>query len=232
MANKIPAITGAVLPMVGLTIWMTVLREGAPTIEEFFLGPLLVGCSMIFWILFLHIRMCRESVGSLGFVPGPIVMDLLIGIGLGVAFLALKWVEQPVLNTLFPPRPPSEEIITLLRGIAGSNVLLVLWLGPVVWIGVAGFEELWRAFMLRHTSDLLRGPAGRWTAIVVVAILVGLAHSYQGPGGVLSIGLKSVLMGWFFLARGRIVPLIVAHGVYDSVQVIAAVAELRHAFPG
>jgi len=41
-----------------------------------------------------------------------------------------------------------------------------------------------------------------------------------------SIGFKSVLMGWFFMATGRTRALIVSHAVYDSVQIIMAVIAL------
>jgi membrane protease YdiL (CAAX protease family) len=58
---------------------------------------------------------------------------------------------------------------------------------------------------------------------------LSLAHSYQGPAAALSIGFKSVLMGGYFLATGRLWPLIVAHAVYDSVQIVAAVVAMRAA---
>ena len=54
-------------------------------------------------------------------------------------------------------------------------------------------------------------------------MLIGLAHGYQGPAAFLSITLKSVLAGWYFLSSGRVRPLIVAHAVYDSVQIAMAV---------
>ena len=58
---------------------------------------------------------------------------------------------------------------------------------------------------------------------------IGLAHAYQGPAAVISLTLKSVLMGWYFRRAGRVRTLIVAHAVYDSVQIAAAVYMLRHA---
>jgi membrane protease YdiL (CAAX protease family) len=36
-----------------------------------------------------------------------------------------------------------------------------------------------------------------------------------------------MLMGWFFMATGRIRALIVAHALYDSIQIIFAVVSIR-----
>jgi len=124
--------------------------------------------------------------------------------------MLVRTLEQPLLSSLFEQRPPSEEIIQLIHGVSSNLWLLALWLGPVVWIGIAGFEELWRVFVL-------------------VSALIGMAHGYQGPAAILSIGFKSVLMGWFFMATGRTRALIVSHVVYDSVQIVMAVVAIRAA---
>ena len=226
-ATQMLAALAAIVPMIALTIWMYVIRDNAPGISEFFLGPLLVGGGMIFWLSLLHVVVCRDKVDSLGFHRGGFARDIFIGSAMGVAFLLLKFIEQPVLNELFAPRPPSDEIILLLRTVSSDPMLLALWLGPVVWLGVAGFEELWRVFVLRRFWNLVSGPVGKWAVLLAVSALIGLAHAYQGPAAIMSIGVKSVIMGWYFKYAGRIGPLIVAHAVYDSVQVVMAVVAIR-----
>jgi membrane protease YdiL (CAAX protease family) len=111
------------------------------------------------------------------------------------------------------------------------GLLLALWLAPVVWIGVAGFEELWRAFMLRRLWRVWRGRAGRWGGLLAVSALFGLIHCYQGTAAVVSIGLMSILVGWFFMSTGRIRAMIVAHALFDSIQIVAAVVAIRQALP-
>jgi hypothetical protein len=64
---QIPAAIAAIIPMAALTVWMYLLRDSVPGVNEFFLGPLLVGGGMIFWLLFLHLVVCRDSLQSLGF---------------------------------------------------------------------------------------------------------------------------------------------------------------------
>jgi membrane protease YdiL (CAAX protease family) len=54
-----------------------------------------------------------------------------------------------------------------------------------------------------------------------------MAHGYQGPAAVLSIGIQSVALGSFYMATGRIRALIVAHALYDSIQIVLAVVVIR-----
>jgi membrane protease YdiL (CAAX protease family) len=102
-----------------------------------------------------------------------------------------------------------------------------LWLGPVAWVGVAGFEELWRVVILRRLWLVFGSPAGSWVVLVMVSALVGALRGYQGPAAMVSIGFKSLLMGWYFKAAGRTRTLIVSHAVYDSVQIILVVLAIR-----
>lgn len=86
-----------------------------------------------------------------------------------------------------------------------------------------------RAVVLRRLWAVFPGRAGAWGVILLVSLLVGLAHGYQGPAAVISIGFKSVLMGWYFLQTGRVRSLVVAHAVYDSVQIVMAVVQIHEA---
>ena len=220
----------AVIPMALLTSWMYLIRDSTPNQSEFFLGPLLFGGGMIFWLLFLHIVVSRDKLQSLGFRIDGFWLDVVTGTGLGLGFLLLRSLTQPLLNEVFARRPPSEEILQLIYSVSNNTWLLILWLGPVVWIGIAAFEELWRCFLLRRLWNVFTSKAGRWMVSIVVSGLIGLAHGYQGPAAIISIGFKSILMAWFFMSTGRIRALIVAHAVYDSVQIVMAVVAIRKAF--
>ena len=226
-AGQLLAAAAAILPMAALTFWMYLVRDSAPGLAEFFLGPLLVGGGMIFWVLYLHLVPCRDSLTSLGLMGAGWWRDLVIGIMLGGAFLLLKSLTQPVLNACFAPRPPNPEIMQLIYAVSRDPWLLALWLGPVVWLGIAGFEELWRVFVLRRLWNVFPGSAGRWLVLLIVSTLIGLAHGYQGPAAIVSIGFKSILMGGYFMAFSRARPLIVSHAVYDSAQIIMAVVAIN-----
>lgn len=224
---QVAAGIAAIVPMGALTAWMYVFRDSAPSLAEFFLGPLLAGGAMIFWLLFLHLVMCRDSLQTLGFRISGFWRDLATGVVLGLAFLLLKYLTDPFLRGLFEPRPPSEEIMKLIFSVASEPMLLALWLGPVVWVGIAGFEELWRVVVLRRFWAVCPGTLGKWGVLLVVSVLIGVAHGYQGPASIVSITIKSVLMGWFFMVTGRTRPLIVAHALYDSLQIAMAVISIQ-----
>ena len=224
---QVAAALAAIIPMTALGVWMYVLRDSTPSTHEFFSGPLLFGGGMIFWLLFLHIVVCRDDPRTLGFKMDGLWKDVAIGAALGAGFLLLKTLTQPVLNSLFDSRPPSSEIIQLIQGVSSDPWLLALWLGPVVWIGIAGFEELWRVFVLRRLWNVFPTVPGKWVVLLLVSVLIGIAHGYQGPASIISIGFKSILAGWFFMATGRTRALIVSHAVYDSVQIVMAVVAIR-----
>jgi hypothetical protein len=227
---QISAAIAAIFPMALLTIWMYLIRDSVPAQSEFFLAPLLFGGGMIFWLLFLHIVVCRDNLQSLGLRIDGFWLDIITGISLGIGFLLLRSLTQPLLNGLFAPRPPSQEILQLIHSVSSNTWLLILWLGPVVWIGIATFEELWRCFVLRRLWNVFGRSGGQWMVLIGVSALIGLAHGYQGPAAIISIGFKSILMGWYFMASGRIRPLIVSHAIYDSVQIVMAVIAIREAF--
>jgi membrane protease YdiL (CAAX protease family) len=154
-------------------------------------------------------------------------IEALLGLALAGVLLALHHLTGPLLAGLFPPQPPPREMLDLLHGLSRSPVLLALWLGPVVWIGIAGFEELWRVHLLRRLWRIWPGPLGRWIVVAVSAGLVAGVHLYQPPAVMLSIGLLSLLKGAFYLLTGRFWALVVAHALYDSVQVVAIVIAIR-----
>ncbi len=218
---------GLLLPMAGIACWVYLTQDGGMTVGGMFLGPLLGGGTLIFWILFLHLVVCGDGLSILGFRWDRPGFDALLGTGLAVTQLAFHFAFEAVAPLLFPPRSPSPQILELISGVARSPWLLALWLGPVVWIGVAVFEELARAFLLRRLWLSWLRAAGRWGTIVIVSAVIGLVHSYQGPAAVVSVGCQSLLLGWVYLRTGRIYALIVSHALYDSVQIAFAVVMIR-----
>ncbi|WP_462418305.1 CPBP family intramembrane glutamic endopeptidase [Kytococcus sp. Marseille-QA3725] len=56
-----------------------------------------------------------------------------------------------------------------------------------------------------------------WAAVVVAALLRGVYHLYQGFAGGLGNVVMGLLFGAWFLRRGRVMPLVVAHVLIDLV---------------
>jgi membrane protease YdiL (CAAX protease family) len=219
----------AAAPIVAIALWMYVVREQPPTLGMMLGGPLVFGGILIVWNLLIHRVISGDRLTALGLKTDSKWAEVGQGVVLGIVLLALQMMLNPLLTRLFPPQPPPEQILELLGGLSRSPWLLALWLGPVVWFGIAGFEELWRVHMLRRLWRVLPGRAGNWAVIVGCATLVAGVHLYQPPAIMLSIGILSFLKGWYFMKTGRFWSMVVAHALFDSVQVVAIVIAFRGA---
>ena len=131
-----------------------------------------------------------------------------------------------MIHRLLPGPAGNPAILTLIRGLVRDPLLLALWLGPVVWIGIAAFEEFQRAFMLDLLTDIAPKTWHKALVLFLSAGLFGLAHLYQGPAGIAGTFLFAVVMGLYYLGRGRIGPMIIGHALYDSVQIIILVLQI------
>jgi hypothetical protein len=225
-ATQIAGALALAIPMGGIAWWVAATGDRV-TLATMFLGPMVGGGVLIVWILALQRFVCGDALAGLGFGRGRPEVDLALGVAVGVATLAFRPVFAATLGRVLPSRPPAPQILELLDGVVHDPRLLALWLGPVVWIGVALFEELARAFLLRRLWVVVPGSTARWGAVVLVSAFVGLGHLYQGVGAAVEIGIQSIALGAVFLVTGRLRALVVAHGVYDSVQIVAAVIAIR-----
>ena len=130
------------------------------TLRELLVGPLVGGGASIVWVLLVHRKIGGDRFASLGVRTDRVWLEVVCGVLLAGLLLVLHLGLSRPLNELFPPQPPPEEIVELLSGLSRRPALLALWLGPVVWIGIAGFEELWRVHLLRRLWHVWPGPGG------------------------------------------------------------------------
>jgi membrane protease YdiL (CAAX protease family) len=172
---------------------------------------------------------CGERLANIQLKPGKRYTDLAAGVLLGVLSLGMKMLQGVVQSRLMPSTsgPASQEVITLFSGIAQNSLLIAIWLGPVVWIGVAAFEELTRVFMLNRLWKIWPQPVTVWLVLVLSAVLFGLVHIYQDPLSMLFVFIQGLLYAWYYRQFGRVWPLIIAHAIYDSLQVIQVVMVFR-----
>jgi membrane protease YdiL (CAAX protease family) len=99
----------------------------------------------------------------------------------------------------------------------------------LVWVQAAFAEELvFRGFLLTRLELLLGGGlSATATALVGQALLFGVGHWYLGPRGVTTAGITGLILGVVYLCDGRnLVPLIGAHGLADSLSLIAIYARI------
>jgi len=100
-----------------------------------------------------------------------------------------------------------------------GNLSLFLFVLPFIWIFAAfGEEFFYRGFLMTKIARTFGQGRGAWVAAVLIqACLFGLAHSYQGPAGMVGTGLVGIIYGIATLAFGRsLLPAIIVHGVIDT----------------
>jgi hypothetical protein len=113
--------------------------------------------------------------------------------------------------------PDTDDVMALVRL---GPLYLVAWIVIVAWGSAAfGEELLWRGFLMDRL-ERLPGLRGHTAAVLSIqAGLFGLPHLYQGWSGVIVTGAVGLILGWMRLrTRGNLWPLIIAHGLVDTVM--------------
>jgi membrane protease YdiL (CAAX protease family) len=213
------AVFVGILPLYLFAFLFQLLRERTLELIELLVYPLVFGGGWMIVLLLLYRWLCRESLRTLQRKPGTMSRDIAHGLLLTLLFIIIAFLQQITLARWFASEP-APEIRTIMTGLNRQPWLLAVWLGPVVWIGVAGFEEIARVFLLSRLWHLWKGPAAAWTAIFLSAVLFGMVHMYQGTLGVISTGILGFICAWYYYSLGRLWPLIISHALYDSAWIV------------
>jgi membrane protease YdiL (CAAX protease family) len=107
-------------------------------------------------------------------------------------------------------------------GLVG-NAPKLLGMLAISWSTAAfGEELLFRGFLQSRLQALL--GTGRYAGVAAVllqTVAFGLAHAYQGPTGILSTAAIGLVFGLVVLRTRSLWPVIVAHGLIDTVSMVA-----------
>ena len=76
-----------------------------------------------------------------------------------------------------------------------------------------------RVFILTSLWKFSSNKTWMFIVIFIASVLIGLVHLSQGSYGIVTITVKSLVAGFFFCKYRRLLPLIVAHVLYDGLQV-------------
>jgi membrane protease YdiL (CAAX protease family) len=220
------AILLGILPVNLFMIWYRLTQTSAFTLTDMLVWPVVIGGGNILVILALNRFLLKEQFKSLESGKGTLLTDILWGVGLAAICLVILFIEQATFSQILPRgEPPSQEVIDMMTGLARNPLLLAIWLGPVVWIGVALFEELVRVFFMVCLWKLWDHKVWKISAIILVAVFTGLIHLYQGAFGIFSVSLQGLVIGFWYYRYRRLWPLVISHALYDSVQVIGFVMQ-------
>jgi hypothetical protein len=113
--------------------------------------------------------------------------------------------------------------VTRLDFLKGNLPALILMLS-VSWTTAAFGEEIvFRGFLLNRMASLETGVEHwAWIALIVQASVFGLAHAYQGLGGVIVTAALGAVLGVLTLvANGDLWPAIIVHGLINTASLTA-----------
>ncbi len=92
-----------------------------------------------------------------------------------------------------------------------SPVEKIAWVIIAVGAGISE-EVCFRGFVITRLN-LITGSI--WPGLFLGSLSFGISHGYQGGGGVVMISIYGLLFAFLFVARGSLVPCIIAHSLQD-----------------
>ncbi len=144
---------------------------------------------------------------------------LLLGIAVGVVY---QFFSLYVLEPLIVLLTGKSIELSQFASIEGNVFLLSLFLVLVWTLAAFGEELVNRGYLMNRVAELAGGSSVAWAvSLVVVSVLFGVAHLYQGISGVVANISAGLVYGALYLWSGRnLWAPIIAHGVYDTVALL------------
>ena len=142
---------------------------------------------------------------------------LLAGIGGAIFIGALQWLNLRRIGKMEGAAP--ELLRKLAQRLLPANLIEYLpYAALAITAGVCE-EFIYRGFVL---GALARAALPVWVSVILSAALFGLAHAYQGRGGIVSTGLFGILLALGRLGFGSLVPVMMWHAGLDLTAGVAA----------
>lgn len=220
LLKSIIALSVLVLIPLGIMVWIRIHQSTGFAGLELIVYPLLFGGASILMLCLIKKYFLKEPLTDFNAGAGNGYRDLHWGLLLAGSYFVLFYVERLTLSRVLRFNT-NTELLGLLLDMRQHPVLLLLWFGPVLWIGIALYEELIRVFFLTALWKWSSHKVWSWSVILISAVIFGLVHGYQGSYGMVTIALSSLISGYFFFRKKRLMPLVYAHVLYDGLQVAA-----------
>lgn len=150
--------------------------------------------------------------------PGPrFGWIVLLGVVGGALLEAQElFVTQPILTDLAGHGPDLSDF----KGMEGSLKWLTIGLAAVWTLAAFGEELVYRGWLMPRVAQLFGGKRAGWAAsLVLVSVLFGFAHGYQGWVGVTENVIDGLILGALYLIAGRnLWAAVIAHGIQDTID--------------
>ncbi len=150
-----------------------------------------------------------------------------VAIGIGYQYLSLSVIE-PLIARITGDLPNVSQFAPLI----GNTFFLFISIVLSWTLAAFGEELVYRGYLMNRVADVVGSNRVGWLlSLVVVSILFGVVHLYQGASGIITVTLTGLMVGGLYLATGRNlwVPIIV-HGVNDTLGFILIFLESTLAF--
>ena len=131
----------------GLMIWIRNHQSTGFASMELITYPLLFGGLSIVVLVVLKKYFLKEQLIDFNSGEGRWTTDIAWGLFLTVVYFMLFYLERLTLSDLLQSTP-NLELLGLMLDMRENPVLMLIWFGPVLWIGIALYEELIRVFIL------------------------------------------------------------------------------------
>jgi uncharacterized protein len=159
---------------------------------------------------------------QLGLVVHDRTTLLIAGIIGAVVIATLQWLNLRRVSRIPPEsRGPLQAIAE--RILPQTTVELPPYLALAITAGLCE-EFLYRGFAM---AALTRAGLRAWLVVLVSSILFGLAHSYQGRGGIVMTFVVGLVLGTSRLAYNSLVPAVFWHCAVDMMAGVAGRRYLR-----
>jgi hypothetical protein len=155
----------------------------------------------------------RELIGGRWRSVGDFLLDIVIALGVWIG--ALLVIAMAALAMGMNHAGNIEDARRQIGFLAPQSTLeVILW---ICLSATAGFceEVLFRGYFQKQFTRLLRC---RWSALVVVSILFGLGHGYEGAQRMVLIALLGFAFGLMSLLRKSLRPAMMAHTLQDTIS--------------
>ncbi|OQY02027.1 MAG: hypothetical protein B6I20_07325 [Bacteroidetes bacterium 4572_117] len=228
--NKLKTIISLIIMVFipfGIMIWFRAHQSSGFASVELILYPLLFGGSSIGLLYLLKRFYLKEKITDFNSGKGNFKTDILWGFALATIYFVLFFIERATLSSILSFKS-NTELLGLMLDMRENPIMLILWFGPVLWIGIALYEELIRVFILDSLWKFSENKTWVFFVIILASVLIGFTHWSQGSYGIVTIGIKSIVSGLFFYKYRRLFPLVIAHVLYDGIQVALLLITYPH----
>ena len=175
----------------------------------------------VFW----RARARNLTVAELGFSPHATTIGVLAGALIGASLLAwLNWANLRRMGKADPKRTARLRAVGA-RIFPQSRHELILFLALATTAGVCE-EFLYRGFSMAAFARL---ELPTWVVVFVSSLLFGLAHSYQGRGGILGTLVLGTVFAGARIVYDSLIPVMVWHAAIDIAAGIAGPKYLLNA---